>query len=39
MKRRNAVLKELQELRAELLQKYGYLGVAGWVAEAREGLR
>ena len=39
MKERKAVLKELQALRAELLQKYGYLEVAGWVEEAREGLR
>ena len=39
MKERKAVLKELQALRAELLQKYGYLEVAGWVQEAREGLR
>ena len=35
MKKRKAVLKELQALRAELLQKYGYLEVAGWVEEAR----
>ena len=39
MKERKAVLKKLQALRAELLQKYGYLEVAGWVEEAREGLR
>ena len=39
MKERKEVLKELRALRAELAQKYGYLDVAGWVAEAREGLR
>ena len=39
MKERKVVLKKLQALRAELLQKYGYLEVAGWVEEAREGLR
>lgn len=39
MKERKAALKELQALRAELLQKYGYLDVTGWVEEAREGLR
>lgn len=39
MKQRKEVLRELKVLRAELLQKYGYLQVAGWVQEAREGLR
>ena len=39
MKERQELLKELRALRAELLQKYGYLQVAGWVEEAREGLR
>ncbi len=39
MKERKDVLRELKALRAELLQKYGYLRVDGWVEEAREGLR
>lgn len=39
MKERKEVLKELKALRAELLRKYGYLQVAGWVEQAREGLR
>jgi hypothetical protein len=39
MKQRKEVLGELKALRAELLQKYGYLQVAGWVQETREGLR
>ncbi len=39
MKQRKEVLRELKVLRGELLQKYGYLQVAGWVQEAREGLR
>ena len=39
MKERREILRQLKALRAELLQKYGYLEVAGWVEEAREGLR
>ncbi len=39
MKEQKEILRQLRALRAELLQKYGYLQVAGWVAEAREGLR
>lgn len=39
MKQKREVLRELKALRAELAQKYGHLDVAGWVQEAREGLR
>lgn len=39
MKQRAEVLQQLRALRAELLRKYGYLQVADWVQEAREGLR
>jgi excisionase family DNA binding protein len=39
MKEQKEILRQLKALRAELLQKYGYLQVDDWVAEAREGLR
>lgn len=39
MEERKEILRELKALREQMVQKYGYLDVSGWVEEAREGLR